>query len=95
MTAILALGPLRISRYLDSSVKQGVAIIGQPKPHLYFHRPLHALLEVGFREGFVLDGIEEPSFPPDYPSGKSPLSWGPNFSQFPPILVGRLRLLKK
>ncbi len=85
---------LKISNYLDSTVKPGVAFDGQPKPHLYFHRPLHVLLGEAFKVGFVLDGIEEPSFPPDYSSTNSVLSWGANFSQFPPVFVGRLRLIK-
>nr|AEH57253.1 putative methyltransferase [Prochloron didemni P3-Solomon] len=85
---------LKISNYLESTVRQGLAFDGQPKPHLFFHRPLHILLGEAFDVGFMLDKIEEPSFPSDYLSGNSPLSWGANFHQFPPVLVGRLRLIK-
>jgi hypothetical protein len=50
------------------------------------------LLGAGFQVGFVLDGLEERAFPPDHPSGRSPLSWGGNFSEIPPVLVARMRL---
>lgn len=83
---------VKVSSYLQPSVMQGLALRHQPKPHLYFHRPLHVLLGAAFRAGFVLDGLEEPAFPADYPSENHPLSWGPNFSQIPPVLVARLRL---
>jgi hypothetical protein len=69
-----------------------VAIVGQPKPQLYFHRPLQVLLDIAFEAGFVLDGLEERAFPPDHPSGRSALGWGGNFSEIPPVLVARLRL---
>lgn len=84
---------LKLSRYLQPSVARGLALREQQKPHLYFHRPLHVLLRAAFDAGFVLDALEEPSFPENYPPDKFPLSWGRNFSQIPPVLVARLRLL--
>jgi 2-polyprenyl-3-methyl-5-hydroxy-6-metoxy-1,4-benzoquinol methylase len=83
---------IKISGYMTPSVARGAAIAGQPKPQLYFHRPLQALLGAGFRAGFVLDDLEERSFPPDHPQSRSPLAWGGNFSEIPPVLVARLRL---
>ncbi|MEE8390265.1 MAG: hypothetical protein V3S14_05630 [Anaerolineae bacterium] len=47
---------------------------------------------MGFDAGFVLDGLEERAFPPDHPSDRSPLTWGANFSEIPPVLVARMRL---
>ena len=75
-----------------AQVARGVAIAGQPQPQLYFHRPLQVLLGAAFDVGFVLDGLAERAFPPDHPAGSTPLSWGGNFSEIPPVLVVRLRL---
>ena len=63
----------------------------QPHPHLYFDRPLQTYLNLGFQNGFVLDGFEECAFPPDHPQ-KTPLGWGGGFSEIPPVLVARMRL---
>ena len=82
---------LKVSRYLDSTVERGEAIVGQPSTQLYFHRPLQALFGACFEAGFVLDALEERAFPPDHPPGRDPLSWGANFSEIPPVLVARMR----
>ena len=78
--------------YMTPKVSRAAAISGQPKPQLIFHRPLQVLLGAGFEVGFVLNGLEERAFPPDHPSGRYPLSWGGNFGEIPPVLVGRMRL---
>jgi hypothetical protein len=83
---------VKISHYITPYVARGVAIVGQPKPQLYFHRPLEGLLGTAFATGFYLDGLEERAFPADHPAGSNPLSWGSNFSEIPPVLVARLRL---
>ena len=83
---------IKIFGYMTPSVARGAAIAGQPKPQLYFHRPLQVLLGAGLKVGFVLDDLEERSFPPDHPQGRNPLAWGGNFSEIPPVLVARLRL---
>ena len=82
---------VKVYSYMTSTAARGAAIAGQPKPQVYFHRPLQALLGAGLRAGFVLDGLEERAFPPDHPPGRSPLTWGPNFSEIPPVLVARMR----
>jgi 2-polyprenyl-3-methyl-5-hydroxy-6-metoxy-1,4-benzoquinol methylase len=89
---IVTVYSVRIFNYISPSVSQAAAIRGQPKPQLVFHRPLEILLGTAFKSGFVLDGLEERAFPPDHSSGRSPLSWGGNFSEIPPVLVARLRL---
>ncbi len=61
-------------------------------PHIYFHRPLQALLGAGFRAGFVLDGLEEPAFGPEHADAQRLLSWY-NFTEIPPALVCRMRRL--
>ncbi len=83
---------VKIFGYMTPAVSRGSAIAGQPKPQLYFHRPLQVLLGAGLEAGFVLDGLEERAFPPEHASGRNPLSWGGNFSEIPPVLVARLRL---
>jgi 2-polyprenyl-3-methyl-5-hydroxy-6-metoxy-1,4-benzoquinol methylase len=83
---------VKVSGYMSSTVVHGAAMRDQPRPQLYFHRPLHTLLGAGLDAGFVLDGLEERSFPPDHPPGSHPLSWGPQFSEIPPVLVARMRL---
>jgi len=88
---IVTVYSVKVQRYMTPSVERGAAIAGQPRPQLYFHRPLQVLLGTGFRAGFVLDDLEERSFPTDHPQGRNPLAWGGNFSEIPPVLVARLR----
>jgi len=82
---------IKISRYMTPHQMHGLAIRGQPKPQLYFERPLQFYLNLSFRNGFVLDGFEERAFPPGV-SQKDPLSWGGNYSEIPPVLVARMKL---
>jgi 2-polyprenyl-3-methyl-5-hydroxy-6-metoxy-1,4-benzoquinol methylase len=82
---------IKVARYLTPSTEHGSAIFGQPQKQLYFFRPLHLLLNSAFAAGLVMDGIEEPSFPPDTPPGRRLLNWSGLFSEFPPILAVRLR----
>jgi 2-polyprenyl-3-methyl-5-hydroxy-6-metoxy-1,4-benzoquinol methylase len=82
---------VKVSRYMTSYRRPGLAIAGQPTPHLYFHRPLGEVLRAGFEAGFVLDGFEERSFPADYLGGSSELSWSGRFSEIPPIIVCRMK----
>ncbi len=82
---------LKVSGYMTPSVQRGLAVPGQPEPHVYFHRPLGDLLSVAFRHGFVLDALEERAFPAGQPHKGNPLSWGSSFSEFPPVLIARLR----
>jgi SAM-dependent methyltransferase len=81
---------VKISRYMSSYHAQGLALRGQPKPQMYFERPLHYYLNLGFQNGFVLDGFAERAFPADHPQ-TAPLGWGGKFSEIPPVLVARFR----
>lgn len=83
---------VKLFGYMTAGVSKGAAITGQPKPQLYFHRPLQEVLGAGFVVGFVLDALEEQAFLPDHRSGRSHLTWSGNFSEIPPVLVARLRL---
>jgi len=82
---------VKVSRYMTANTTHGVAMRGQPRPQLYFERPLQDYLNLGFRNGFILDGFEECAFPPGHPQG-NPLAWGGNYSEIPPVLVARMRL---
>jgi 2-polyprenyl-3-methyl-5-hydroxy-6-metoxy-1,4-benzoquinol methylase len=83
---------VKISRYLTPFTQPGLAMLDQPVPHLYFHRPLAALLRPAFNVGFVLDAMEERSFPAENLGGSTSLSWNGHFSEIPPALIVRLRI---
>lgn len=87
---IKTLFSVKISRYMTPYHAKGLALRNQPKPQMYFQRPLQYYLNLGFQNGFVLDGFEERAFPPDHPQ-TSPLGWGGKFSEIPPALIARLR----
>ena len=78
------------SRYMTPYQAKGLALLSQPKPQMYFERPLQYYLNLGFKNGFVLDGFEERAFPADYPQ-TSPLGWGGKYSEIPPVLIARFR----
>ena len=86
---------VKVSAYKTSAVREGFALRGQPRLHPYFHRPFEELLQVGFRAGFVLDGFEEPAFPPDHRRGRVPPTWGGDFCEIPPVVVARMRPREK
>ena len=82
---------LKISRYIYPYTQKGLGIVGQPAPHVYFHRPLSEIFNAGFRAGFVLDGLEEPVFEQPVEPDR-PFSWA-NYREIPPHLVARMRLI--
>ena len=84
---------VKIGKYITSSIEYAVALRDQPQPQLIFHRPIQVLFEAGFKAGFVLDGLEERAYPADQPHVGSPTFWGSNFSEIPPVLAARMRLL--
>lgn len=82
---------IKTSRYMTPFQQRGLALRNQPKPQVYFERPLQYYLNLGFKHGFVLDGFEERAFPPEAPQ-TFPLGWGGKFSELPAAIVMRLRL---
>ena len=82
---------VKVSRYINQFQSQGLALRNQPKPQLYFHRPIRDYMNIAIQNGFVLDGFEERAFPPEHPLF-APLGWGGNFSEVPPALIARMRL---
>ncbi|NJL81464.1 MAG: class I SAM-dependent methyltransferase [Richelia sp. SM2_1_7] len=85
---------VKVKGYLKSSQKPGLALENQPQPHIYFHRPLHCLLNTAFQVGFVLDWLEEPAFPPELAAKNITIGWC-KFSEIPPVIVARLRFLER
>ena len=81
---------VRIEAYRTPSCSRDMAMRGQPVKTPFFHRAISDLLRPAFSAGLVLDALEEACFPPDHDSGRHN-SWGGRFSEFPPILAGRLR----
>lgn len=85
---------VKVSRYMTPWQAHGVALRNQPKAQLYFERPIQYYLNLGFENGFVLDGFAERAFPPG-PAGANPLAWGGPFSEIPAVLVARMRLVAR
>ena len=81
---------VQVSTYAKACTMKGLGMIGQPVPQYYYHRPIHTLFGACFEAGFVLDGLEEPTFGPEA-AGNRPLSWQ-CFKHIPPVLVARMRL---
>lgn len=82
---------VKVPRYINQFLSSGLALRNQPKPQLYFHRPLKYYMNVAFQNGFALDGFDERAFPPEHPQVAT-LGWGGKFSEIPPALIARFRL---
>ena len=83
---------ISVPDYLRSRAYLGIGIVGQPRPHRYFHRPVSQLLRTFFDVGFVLGAFEEPRFPDEqYSKAESPLS-SVFWKEFPLVLVARLEM---
>ena len=84
---------IRVTDYLHVPPGKGAGMPGEPAPHPYFHRTLSELFGACFGAGFVVDGVEEPSFPKPEEGSQAftrALSWT-NFPGIPPVLVARAR----
>jgi 2-polyprenyl-3-methyl-5-hydroxy-6-metoxy-1,4-benzoquinol methylase len=80
---------VKVWKYIQPTVAQGLGVVGQPVAQYYFHRPLSVLFGSCFGAGFVLDGLEEPVFPPSSDRQRA-FSWA-NFGAIPPVMVARMR----
>ena len=81
---------VRVSGYIHPLTYKGLAMIGQPAPQYYFHRPLSLLLQPAFAAGFVLDGLAEPVLSP--PAQGQGSLFEHIYSDTPAAFVARLRL---
>lgn len=77
---------VQISRYIKPESFEGVGIRSQPTASIYFHRPLSELLNLFFDNGFVLDGMVEPTFKED---NVKRFEW----IEIPAVVVVRMRKL--
>lgn len=84
---------VQVTRYIEPHTHKGLAMVGQPLPQNYFHRPISALLGVFFEAGFVVDAIKEPVFPQDV-QGDDKLGWL-MYKDIPPVLSVRLVNLQR
>jgi SAM-dependent methyltransferase len=83
---------IKVVDYLNVSPGKGAGMPGEPAPHWYFHRPLSVLLPAAFAAGLVMDGIEEPAFPPRIDPNRA-LGWG-LYLNIPPVLAARMRVMR-
>jgi ubiquinone/menaquinone biosynthesis C-methylase UbiE len=83
---------VRISNYLVEKSSLGIGMAGQPRPQIYFHRPLSTILSYFFQNGFMLDALEEPSFKDIEKSNNINENV---FRQIPPVLICRLRIFSQ
>lgn len=84
---LIATFAAKVTDYLHVPAGLGCGMPGEPLPHWYFHRPLHELFGACFAAGFVLNGLEEPAFPPGSVEPDR-LSWD-NLPGIPPVLAAR------
>ena len=83
---------VKVPAYTHIPPQKGLAMIGQPVPHYYFHRTLSQLFNACFQAGFVLNGLEEPTFGEEHTGkGNRWFGWA-NFTDIPPALLARLVL---
>jgi 2-polyprenyl-3-methyl-5-hydroxy-6-metoxy-1,4-benzoquinol methylase len=78
---------IQVFEYITSCSYEGIGIINQPVPQLYFHRPLNRLFDICFGAGFVINGIAEPVF------GKEENPKAFDWYEIPPVII--VRLLKQ
>jgi 2-polyprenyl-3-methyl-5-hydroxy-6-metoxy-1,4-benzoquinol methylase len=79
---------IKVHKYRSSFSYKALGIIGQPEPQYYFHRSLETLLTIGFKNGFVIDGLLEPGFDIGQPQRRG-LRWR-DMPEIPPILIVRM-----
>lgn len=89
--ALITTAGVKIARYLDALPVKAVGAVNEPAPHMYYHRPLYALLGEAFAAGLVVDGMDERGYTQS--SGEPPrlLSWRA-VPQIPPVLAARFRV---
>ena len=71
--------------YTQSKEHITTALARNGKQVLHFHRPLNMIMNMCFKIGFILDGLEEPVF--EKPEDVSQFDW----YEIPPSIILRLR----
>lgn len=82
---IISKNSIQISKYVTPEPYEAIGIKNQPTPHIMFHRPLSSYINLFFQSGFVLDGIEEPSFT------KKEETKTFDWFEIPPVVIMRFR----
>lgn len=83
---------ITITDYAKPFAYQGIGIPGQPESQPYFHRPISLLFNTCFKHGFVLERMEEPTFPDGYQEKSgSPFAYD-HMPTIPPVLAARMVL---
>ncbi|MBB3700606.1 methyltransferase domain-containing protein [Flammeovirga yaeyamensis] len=70
--------------YIDASTSKGKAVSEQKEDQFYFHRPISYYINLGAKNGLVVDACIEPTFEKEV---------GGPFTKFPPILIISMRKL--
>ncbi|KAI1394828.1 S-adenosyl-L-methionine-dependent methyltransferase [Hypoxylon fuscum] len=79
---------IKVSKYLNIGRVQSQALRGQPEPLVWFHRPIHELLNPFFEAGLLLNKVFEPSFQDG--EDQSQIQSYHNFPQIPMQFIFRL-----
>ena len=83
---------LRVDRYMTAMKWKQIGIIGQPELHYMFHRNITDILANAFRNGFVVNNLEEVIDPFEFnPRNAFALQ---NFREIPAIMAVSLMLQK-
>ncbi len=80
---------VEVIRYASDWPHKSRGLLNQPEAHWIYHRSLSTILRECFEAGFVVDGLEEPTFEPDT-RARSPFAWARR-TEIPPAMVIRLR----
>lgn len=80
---------VEVTRYASDWPHLSRGLLNQPEAHWIYHRSLSTLLASCFAAGFVVDGVEEPTYEPDT-RARSPFAWARRV-EIPPAIVIRLR----
>ncbi|KAK4452617.1 PvdO [Podospora aff. communis PSN243] len=80
-----------ITEYLDVKPAMGDALAGQPRKQVVFHRPIGELYTTFFKQGLVLDAMEELAFTKEH-ENKARVDSSANYTQLPALLAWRMRM---
>ena len=81
---------IKTRNYTVEKIYLGIGMIGQPRAQYYFHRTVSTILRSFFKNGFVLDAYEEPSFADIEDSQKI---YNNVYKHIPPALICRLKII--
>ncbi|MDF2686848.1 MAG: bioC 3, partial [Clostridia bacterium] len=80
---------IKTYEYINPCYHEVVAFANVQKPVVHYHRPLNELFNICFTAGFVLDGLEEPTFKKE--DNQLKFDW----YDIPPSIIIRIRKILK